>query len=529
MLGRLFNARLKSAEQALADGRIDEAFRLTTAPDLAQERRATAVREQVGQLLFARAEAHYQAGRSVEALNDLDRAEQAGVAAQRVADLRLIVRAAVEDAQSRQHSRRQRIEAAQRFLADGSLRSAEQVLEDAAQNDPDANHLRRVAADREQRAGELFAEVRQYIDDRHPSAAIERFRRARQLNLRDPRVPELERVLVDGVVASVRQSLAAGKLNLALEEWALLRGIGDQCSAKTDLAAAVETVVAAHSALRAGDYEQARRKVLGLEHLLGNPKWLKQAGEQLRLIDEQITRLHGGPLGLISDARVRPGAVPRSAGPPLGGVDLVETLAVPQAPEGDSLLPERLLMLVDGSGSYLLIRNPRASVGRAATDQPADIPIVSDLSARHAEFARVDDDYFIFARREVSIDGRAVRHKLLQHDDKLVLGTRARLTFKLPSRKSTSAILDLSGSCKLPNDVKRVVLFDRFATLGRRSNAHVVVPSASEDVLLYERGGKLWVRHKANGRGDDGEPIELGKPFEYAGVSMVIEPWSVKV
>ena len=40
MLGRLFKARLKAAETALADGRVDEAFRLATVPALARERRA---------------------------------------------------------------------------------------------------------------------------------------------------------------------------------------------------------------------------------------------------------------------------------------------------------------------------------------------------------------------------------------------------------------------------------------------------------------------------------------------------------
>jgi hypothetical protein len=57
----------------------------------------------------------------------------------------------------------------------------------------------------------------------------------------------------------------------------------------------------------------------------------------------------------------------------------------------------------------------------------------------------------------------------------------------------------------------------------------MVVPTASEDLVLYERGGKLWLRHKVNGRGDPGVPIELDTPFEYAGVSMVVEPWKIKI
>ena len=128
MLGRLFNARLKAAETALTGDRIDEAFRLATSPDLAGERRAQRVLAQAGEKLFGRAESHYKAGRSAEALIDLGKAERAGINAARISDLRTIVRAAAEDAQRDQQSRRSRLEAAQQRLAHGSLRAAEQIL-----------------------------------------------------------------------------------------------------------------------------------------------------------------------------------------------------------------------------------------------------------------------------------------------------------------------------------------------------------------------------------------------------------------
>ncbi|MCH8968953.1 MAG: FHA domain-containing protein [Planctomycetes bacterium] len=541
MLGRLFKARLKAAETALADGRVDEAFRLATVPDLAGERRAQKVLGDAGEKLFARAEAHYKAGRCAEALLDLDKAERAGFKLSSVSDLRTIVRAAVDEQSRNQQSRRGRIDAAQQRLAAGSLRAAEQILERASAGDAQAGKLKQQAADREERAEELFKEVKQYVKDNHLARAIERFKDARRLHSKNKQVPEWERVLVEKVIDSVNQSLTQGRLNRAFEEMNLLSGVGAQSPAKAELAAALDTISAAGAAVASGDYEGARRKVLGLEHLLPSAKWVRQAAGQLKQVDELVTHLHGGPLGLVPKATAEgrgSGAIAsRRAGKARGSLSLVvdasarldETMAMPGQLLGDSLLPERLLILVDGSGSYLLIRNPRASIGRAATDHPADIPIVSNLSERHADIARVDDDYFLFANREVYIGGKPVQQKLLQSGDKIILGKRSKLTFNLPSRKSTSAVLDLSGSGKLPNDVKRVILFDRLATVGRKSNAHIVVTTASEDLVLYERGGKLWLRHKVNGRGDDGVPIELDVPFEYAGVSMVVEPWKIKV
>ena len=152
MLGRLFNARLKAAETALADGRLDEAFRLATAGDLARERRAQKVLSEAGEKLFARAEAHYKAGRCAEALLDLDKAERAGYKPNSIGDLRTIVRAAVDEQNRNQQSRRGRIDAAQQRLAAGSLRAAEQILERASAGDAHAGKLKQQAADREVRA-----------------------------------------------------------------------------------------------------------------------------------------------------------------------------------------------------------------------------------------------------------------------------------------------------------------------------------------------------------------------------------------
>lgn len=528
MLGRLNKVRLKAAETALADGRVDEAFRLATTPDLAKERRAQKVLSKAGEKLFQRAEEHYQAGRSVEALVDLDKAEFAGVKPKRVGDLRTIVRAAVEDAQRNQQSRRQRIDAAQARLADGSIRAAEQILDRASQGDQGAERLKQRAAERDARAKALFEEVRQYVKDNHLAAAIERFKAARRLHPKDKQVAEWERVLVEKVVASVQASLQQGRINRAFEEARRLSDIGEGRPDKRELLTILDTICTAGSAVKANDYEQARRKILGLQHLLAGAKWLKQVGEQLKQIDELSTQLHGGPLGLVPQYEM---GAPRHALLSPGGAtsSLAETLATPPRLLGSSLIPEKLLVLVDGSGSYLLIRNSRASIGRAASDQPADIPIISDLAERHADIARVGEDYFLSANREVNVGGQNVRQKLLQNGDKIILGKRAKLTFNLPSRKSVSAVLDLSDSAKMPKDVRRVILFDRLVTIGRNRSSHIIVTTAGEELVLFERDGALWVRHQANGRHEQGIRVEYDKSIELAGVRMVFEPWQTTV
>ena len=100
-------------------------------------------------------------------------------------------------------------------------------------------------------------------------------------------------------MASVQASLQQGRINRAFEEARRLSDIGEGRPDKRELLTILDTICTAGSAVKANDYEQARRKILALQHLLSGAKWLKQVGEQLKQIDELSTQLHGGPLGLV--------------------------------------------------------------------------------------------------------------------------------------------------------------------------------------------------------------------------------------
>lgn len=192
-------------------------------------------------------------------------------------------------------------------------------------------------------------------------------------------------------------------------------------------------------------------------------------------------------------------------------------------------LPDRLLLLVDGGGSYLLLRSEHASLGRVVSDNPADVPVFSDVAERHANINRIDDDYFLFSAKEVEVGGRKTRHHLLRDGDRIVFGRKAKFTFRLPSRKSSTAVLDLSDTTKIPNDVRRVILFRHHATVGNGPNAHIRCQHAGTPLVLFERNGVLWLRQKSDGHVDtEAVRLPLGEPIEFAGISLVLEPWQVR-
>ncbi|MEE9296734.1 MAG: hypothetical protein V3W34_17460 [Phycisphaerae bacterium] len=536
MLNRLLIVRLKAAEKALKTGRLDEAYRLASARDIREHRRGAAVLGKLTDKLIERARAHFADERFAEALNDLAKAEGAGGRLEAVAELRQHVLTVAEEVARQERSRRVRMEQAKERVQRGSLAAGQQLLAGVDSGDADAQRLANDIKDRQHQAAEGLAKVERLIKQRQLAAAVEQFRKVKPLDPHSSKIVEIETTLCDQVVAGARAAFADGRFNRATEELAGLGPIGRTSAGRRDMEEILELSKNASRALEAGDFEEARRIVLRLQRLTPKVSWVNKVADQLGKLDELLTALYGGPLGEHAGlAGASPSHVDRggarkdsrtSGRTPPPSENLNDTVLLADRPAGGDRLPDRLLVLVDGGGSYLLLRKDRLSIGRAMTDNQPDIPIHSDLAERHAEVSRVDDDYFLFSSREIEVDGRATRHQLLRPGNRVTLGRNAKFTFRMPHRQSPSGIIDLSGSTRMPNDVRRVVLFRRTAMIGFGKNAHINCNTAERDLVLFERGGRLWVRPQRNGRVEtEAQPLVIGKQMELAGVSFVVQPW----
>ena len=152
------------------------------------------------------------------------------------------------------------------------------------------------------------------------------------------------------------------------------------------------------------------------------------------------------------------------------------------------------------------------------------------VAARDSYIKRVDDDYFLYSAKDVEVAGRLTKQHLLHDGDRVVLGTKAKFTFRLPTRKSSTALLEMSDTTKIPQDVRRVVLFSKHATIGPGASAHIRCQHAGLPIILFEREGSLWVRMKSNGHVDaQAQQLVVGKPMEIGGASFVLQPWSMKL
>ncbi len=530
MFGGLFNSRLKAAEKALSEGRLEEAYRLAIQPDLRDHRRGAAVLSALTEKFVERARSFYRGDRFAEAVMDLDRAEAGGEMKDEIAELRQYVQTVATEHQRHERSRHERIQEAVKRIEDGSLDAGRHILEKAPSDDQAVQDLQRKAAERAQDVDKIIEQAQRQLAAGQLAAAVERVRRAKSLDAHHPGLTNIETRLCESALTSARGAIEEGKLARAADELVCLGELGAKLPVRRELSDLLALAQQARTHLANHDYAEARRHMMGLAHRLPRAKWISEVLELLQQLDEKYAALCAGPLGDRLNHAASHGLGPaRTSTQPEGCGPLDDTVPLPARIGGHAgALPEKLLLLVDGGGSFLLLRGASASLGRAASAHPADIPVFSDIAEHHANLQRVDEDYFLFASKEAEVGGRRVQHQLLRDGDRVMLGKKAKFTFRVPSRKSPSAVLELSDTTKMPNDVRRVVLFHQHATLGNGPTAHIHCRHAALPLVLYGRGGELWIRRQSDGHVDtEPKPLRLGESVEIGGVSLVLQAWKV--
>jgi hypothetical protein len=540
MFGQLLFVRIRAAEKALRDGRLEEAFRLAMTPDLRENKRGQAVLAGLSEKFLDRAREHYRADRFAEALLDLDRADAGGVLKDEIAELRKYVQTVAAEHHRNDESRRRRVDDAVRRIEDGSLAAGRRMLEQASAGDAPAARVRQTAEKRAADVGEIVAQAERLMATGQFAAAAERVRRAKSIDAHSAEAARLEADLCNRVFDSARSALMEGRSARAGDELACLGELGKASPAKRELLDVLALTREAGDHVHAGRYGDARRCAMSVARQLSGAKWLVEAIEQLRQMEDLQAALGAGPLLETRNSRLETRQVARdkvrgsresgNSAPTEVGGSLDDTVAIPGRLLAEDSMPERLLLLVDGGGSFLVLRGGRATVGRAAAEHPADVPIFSDVAERHVHIARVDDDYFVFGTKEIEVGGLRTQHTLLRDGDRVVLGKKAKFTFRVPSRRSATAVLEMSDTTKMPNDVRRVVLLQHAATIGCGPTAHIPCRQAGAPLVLFERNGGLWIRRQGDGHVDtEAKALSIGEAVEIGGVSMVLQRWVTPV
>jgi hypothetical protein len=151
----------------------------------------------------------------------------------------------------------------------------------------------------------------------------------------------------------------------------------------------------------------------------------------------------------------------------------------------------RFMLWIDGVGGYLVCEGRTITLG-APGEANVEVPIMADISRRHATIRRDGEHYLLDPLRPCLVEGRAIaKPARLGTAAELGLGAdwnaAVRLRFRLPHAASMSARLDLVSGHRLRPHADGVVLLADTCLVGPAASCHVVAPGARRTSILCHR------------------------------------------
>jgi len=155
----------------------------------------------------------------------------------------------------------------------------------------------------------------------------------------------------------------------------------------------------------------------------------------------------------------------------------------------------RFVLWVDGVGGYLVCMADEVVCGQASPGNRVDVPILADISRRHAKIRREGEGYVLEPLHATRINGRSAQSKTLLSDgDEIEFGSGVRLRFRQPHALSGSARLEFVSRHRPQPFADGVLLMAESCVLGPQWQNHVVCREWAGDVVLYRQDDALFCR-----------------------------------
>lgn len=157
--------------------------------------------------------------------------------------------------------------------------------------------------------------------------------------------------------------------------------------------------------------------------------------------------------------------------------------------------PDRRMMWVDAVGGFLVCLDDEILIGQPTPGSNIALPILADLSRRHAVLRREGGAYTLDPLGKVLVDGRELTGPtVLGGEHEIQLGSAVRLKFARPhALSSTARITIVSGHRSQPH-ADSILLMADSCVLGPKSHSHVTCKHWPGDVILFRQRGGLFCR-----------------------------------
>jgi tetratricopeptide (TPR) repeat protein len=201
--------RIRHAETALSDGRLDEAFELIRDPKLRSHRRGQDLITKLASAFAKRGREHLKADRFTQALTDCEKAQQLAGDLPELVALRSDAMDAVNWQRREDRVKATAITAARNEIDNGRLAAGEKILAVASVNDTRAGALLAELGQRHNLVDSAVRNAGDAIDREDIDAALAEIERARDVDRSDKRIKELgerlKKVLRDRMTAAIEE------------------------------------------------------------------------------------------------------------------------------------------------------------------------------------------------------------------------------------------------------------------------------------------------------------------------------------
>jgi hypothetical protein len=156
---------------------------------------------------------------------------------------------------------------------------------------------------------------------------------------------------------------------------------------------------------------------------------------------------------------------------------------------------DRFLLWVDAVGGFLVCLGDQINIGQPSLEGDVDIPILADLSRRHAVIRRDGEAYLIEPVHTTWIEGRELTGVTELHDGETIeLGRTVQLRFRRPHALSATARLDILSHHKTQPAADAILLMAESCVLGAAPHSHIRCREWANDVILFRHGDQLHCR-----------------------------------
>jgi len=158
-------------------------------------------------------------------------------------------------------------------------------------------------------------------------------------------------------------------------------------------------------------------------------------------------------------------------------------------------IPQRFFLWIDAVGGYLVCRHDTIVIGQPDPTGRVDVPILGDLSRHHAVIRRVGEGYLLDPLRRVRVNDMETGSATSLVDGAIIeLSEGVKIRFRRPHPLSATARLEfISGHRTQPNS-DGVLLFAESCVMGPSNKCHVVCPSWPHELVLFRQGEELYCR-----------------------------------